>query len=169
MNEQLFVDPNLDLTFTRKVNVDHRSIWRAWTETALLKQWFCPLPWKTVHSEINLQPGGLFQTTMQSPEGHQINNIGCFLEIIPFEKLVWTNAFLPGYRPRFQDSSTPEAKNDFIFAAIIELKDLEDGTQYTATIRHADEISCQKHDGMGFEAGWGMALDQMIHMIQKGI
>jgi len=40
MNEQLFVDPNLDLTFTRKVNVDHRSIWRAWTEPALLKQWF---------------------------------------------------------------------------------------------------------------------------------
>ncbi len=59
----------LDLCFTRVVQVPRAMVWRAWTEPELLKPWFCPLPWKTIDCEIDLRPGGMFRTTMQSPEG----------------------------------------------------------------------------------------------------
>ena len=50
---------------------------------------------------------------------------------------------------------------------IIELADREGGTLYTATVKHADEKGCQTHAAMGFEQGWGVALDQMVAMIQS--
>jgi hypothetical protein len=34
---------------------------------------------------------------------------------------------------------------------------------------HADEVGCKTHAAMGFEGGWGMALDQLVAMIKKGI
>jgi uncharacterized protein YndB with AHSA1/START domain len=49
--------------------------------------------------EIDLRPGGIFRTTMRSPEGEEFPNFGCYLEVIPNEQLIWTNALQPGYRP----------------------------------------------------------------------
>lgn len=168
MNPTYQPHPLLDLSFTRIVDVPRAHIWRAWTESALLMPWFCPLPWKTIDCEIDLRPGGIFRTTMQSPEGQEFPNAGCYLEVVPQEKLVWTNALLPGFRP---SAPTPVGGADdgaFLFTAIVELADHADGTRYTATVVHADEAGCQKHAAMGFEAGWGAALDQLVAMVKKG-
>ena len=130
--------------------------------------WFCPLPWKTIDCEIDLRPGGIFRTTMQSPEGQEFPNSGCYLEVITNEKLVWTNAMLPGYRPVCVPETSDADDLGFMFAAMIELCDHAGGTRYTATVIHADEAGCQKHAAMGFEAGWGMALDQLVARIKNG-
>ena len=57
------------------------------------------MPWKVTECQIDLTPGGQFRTVMQSPEGEAFPHIGCYLEIVPNEKLVWTNALQPGYAP----------------------------------------------------------------------
>ena len=159
----------LDLSFTRVVEVPRALVWRAWTEPELLKPWFCPLPWKTVDCEIDLRPGGIFRTTMQSPEGREFPNLGCYLEVMPNTKLVWTNALLPGFRPSLVTATCGADDEGFMFTAMIELADHHQGTQYTATVMHADEAGSKKHAAMGFEEGWGMALDQLVAMVKKGI
>ncbi len=159
----------LDLSFTRNVDVPKNLVWRAWTEPALLMPWFCPQPWKTVACEIDLRPGGVFSTTMQSPEGQRFANLGCYLEVFPNEKLVWTNALLPGLRPSPSSTTSGDASVDFKFTAMIELADHAGGTRYTATVMHADEAGTKQHAAMGFEQGWGAALDQLVAMIKQGI
>ena len=159
----------LDLSFTRIVNVPRALVWRAWTEPELLKPWFCPLPWKTIDCEIDLRPGGIFRTTMQSPEGVEFPNAGCYLDVVPLERLVWTNALLPGYRPSNPTATCGDIDTEFMFTAMIQLADADQGTRYTATVIHADEAGCKKHAAMGFEGGWGTALDQLVAMIQRGI
>jgi len=159
----------LDLSFTRIVDVPKELIWRAWTEPELLKPWFCPLPWKTIDCEIDLRPGGVFRTTMQSPEGKQYPGTGCYLEVSPNKKLVWTNALLPGFRPSLLTQTCGSDDASFMFTAMIELADHAGGTSYTATVIHVDEAGCRKHAEMGFESGWGAALDQLIAMIKKGL
>lgn len=159
----------LDLSFARTVDVPRSLVWRAWTEPALLKPWFCPLPWKTIDCEIDLRPGGMFRTTMQSPEGKEFPNVGCYLEVLPLTKLVWTNALLPGYRPSVVTETCGSDDASFLFTAMIELADHAQGTRYTATVIHADEAGCKQHAAMGFEGGWGTALDQLVAMIKKGI
>jgi uncharacterized protein YndB with AHSA1/START domain len=162
-------NPLLDLSFTRIVDLPKALIWRAWTEPALLMPWFCPLPWKTIACEIDLRPGGNFHTTMQSPEGQNFQNDGCFLEVIPTTKLVWTNALLPGFRPAAPSPACGDASVDFKFTAMLELADHAGGTRYTATVVHADEAGAKQHAAMGFEGGWGVALDQLVAFVKKGI
>jgi uncharacterized protein YndB with AHSA1/START domain len=104
---------------------------------------------------------------MQSPEGQRISNIGCYLEIDPQKKLIWTNAFSPGFRPKSQINKTIQSGPNFEFTAIIELTDSGNQTRYTATVMHSDHESCQIHANMGFEQGWDKALNQMVEMIQN--
>jgi uncharacterized protein YndB with AHSA1/START domain len=50
---------------------------------------------------------------------------------------------------------------------MIELTDVGGGTCYTATVIHADEAGSKQHAAMGFEQGWGIALDQLVAMTQN--
>ncbi len=158
-------DPKLDLVFDRMVDIPREMIWAAWTTPEHLKHWFTPDPWQTVDCEIDLRPSGIFKTVMLSPEGQEFPNLGCYLEIIPNEKLIWTNALQSGFRPAKLEPI--ENTNAFTFTAILSL--LTDGnrTKYTATVIHSDEASCQQHNDMGFHSGWGTALDQLIAYMKK--
>lgn len=161
-------NPELDLMFERVVDVPRELVWQAWTTPELLTPWFCPLPWKTVACEIDLRPGGLFHTVMQSPEGQTFPSDGCYLEIIKNEKLVWTNALEPGFRPAKQPEASPGHEcAEFLMTATISLEPHANGTKYTAFVQHADAASRAKHEKMGFKEGWGVALDQLVAMINK--
>ena len=151
-------DPMLDLMLERVVDVAPELVWAAWTEPAHLKQWFTPEPWKTVDCEIDLRPGGIFRTVMRSPEGQEFPNAGCYLEIARNEKLVWTNALTPGYRP----AAGVVDCGELIFTAVLSLAPHEAGTKYTAHVMHPDAAGRKKHEEMGFHAGWGKALDQLV-------
>lgn len=159
------------MTFERIVDVPPHLVWRAWTEPELIKQWFCPLPWKTIDAEVDVRPGGIFRTTMQSPEGQAYPNTGCYLETVKNERIVWTNAMLPGFRPAPPNvPCNNDAQTEFMFTAKVEMAPHgENGTRYRATVIHADEKGCQQHAAMGFEAGWGACLDQLVAMVKKGI
>jgi len=156
-------DPKLDLLFERIIDVSPELVWAAWTTPEHLKQWFTPAPWKTVDCEIDLRPGGLFRTVMCSPEGQEFPNIGCYIEIIPNKKLVWTNALKPGYRPVDQLATNA----DFPFTAVISLESHGTETKYTALVIHRNEEDHKKHENMGFQEGWGKALDQLIEHMKK--
>ena len=149
-------DPRLDLVLERVVDVAPELVWAAWTVPTHVKKWFTPAPWKTVDCEIDLRPGGIFRTVMRSPEGQEINNVGCFLEIVPNRKLVWTVALAPGFRPSNPSFDVPS------FTAVITMEPDGKGTKYTALAMHKDEESRNTHDRMGFSEGWGKALDQLV-------
>lgn len=84
-------------------------------------------------------------------------DVGCYLEIIDNERLVWTDALLPGYRPSLQPFVT----------AVIALEARGRGTQYTAIARHADEAIRRRHEEMRFVKGCGTALDQLVAQMKS--
>src|SRR4029077_16993171 len=92
-------DPRFDLLLERVVDVRPELVWAAWTVPEHVKKWFTPAPWQTVDCEIDLRPGGIFRTLMRSPEGQEINNVGCLLEIVPNRRLVWPVALRPASLP----------------------------------------------------------------------
>jgi len=155
-------DPQIDLVLERTVDVPRDLVWRAWTEPEHLVKWFTPAPWKTVDAEIDLRPGGIFRTVMRSPEGQDYPNVGCFLEVVPQERLVWTDALLAGYRP----ASPPDADALVLTAAVL-LEPHGSGTKYTAIAIHRDEAGRKKHEEMGFHEGWGKALDQHVAFAKR--
>jgi uncharacterized protein YndB with AHSA1/START domain len=145
-------DPKLDLVLDRTIDVSPDLVWKAWTQPEHVKQWFAPAPWTITDCEIDLRPGGVFRSVMRSPEGEEFPNAGCYLEVVPNERLVWTDALLPGYRP---------SENPF-FTAVITLEPAGTGTRYTAIAIHRDEAGRKQHEEMGFHEGWGQVLDQLV-------
>ncbi|MBX9841772.1 MAG: SRPBCC family protein [Xanthobacteraceae bacterium] len=150
-------DPRLDLVMTRFTKLPRAILWRCWTEPEHLMPWFCPLPWKTIDCEIDLKPGGIFRATMLSPEGKEFPNTGCYLEVVRHERLVWTDALLPGFRP---------SENPFM-TAILTFEDHPDGTKYVARALHKNDADRKKHEDMGFEQGWGTVFEQLVAYAQK--
>ena len=161
----LMPDPRLDLVLERLVDVPCEWLWSGWTKPQLLKQWFTPAPWQTIDCEIDLRPGGIFRTLMRGPQGEEISNTGCYLEVVPNERLVWTGALQPGYRPRAR-ALAPE--DSFLMTAAILLEARGAATRYTALVLHGDEESRRKHEQMGFHLGWGKALDQLVALARNG-
>lgn len=153
-------DPRTDLLLERTIEVAPELVWRAWTEPQLLMQWWTPRPWKTVACDIDLQPGGIFHTVMQSPEGEKYPYTGCYLEIAKHRRLVWTFLLGPGYRPAVWDHPVP------VFSAVLDLAPDGDGTRYSAMAMHLDQKGRDTHAEMGFAEGWGTCADQMVALVK---
>ena len=77
---------------------------------------------------------------------------GSWLEVVPQERLTFTDAFTEGFVPRA----------DPFMTGFVRLADHADGgTQMVWGARHATEDDMKKHLEMGFEQGWRAAADQL--------
>lgn len=150
-------DPKLDLAIERIIDVPRELVWKAWTMPEHLRHWFTPKPWTVDACEVDLRPGGTFRTLMRSPEGKESLINGCYLEVIPNERLVWTDALLPGFRP---------AAKPFLTGVLLLEPHGRNGTRYTAMAIHSDQETRDAHEKMGFYDGWGAVTDQMIELIK---
>ena len=155
-------DPALDLVLERVIDVPRDLVWRSWTEPERLKRWFCPRPWSVSDCEIDLRPGGRFNTVMRSPEGQDCPNQGCYLEVVPQERLAWTDALSAGYRPSARGYLTGDG--GFYVSCFLALEALGSRTRYSAYAFHSDGAGRRKHLDMGFQQGWSTALDQLVDL-----
>ena len=141
-----------ELVLTRVIDVPREKLWRCWTEPKLMVQWFTPAPWKTIHAETDVRPGGSSYIVMQGPDGTEMPNRGIYLEVIKNEKIVFTDAYTSAWEP----SEKP------FFTGILTFEDAGNGqTRYTARALHWTRENREAHEKMGFHEGWGVATDQM--------
>ncbi len=147
-----------ELVLTRILDVPRDKVWRCWTEPELMKQWFTPRPWSTVHAEVDVRAGGASLVVMRSPEGKEVPNPGLYLEVMPGEKLVFTDAYSSAWEP----SSKP------FMTAVLTFEDAGPGkTKYTARVSHWSEEDTRQHEKMGFYTGWNKAADQLVEVAQQ--
>lgn len=149
--------PN-DLMLVRTLKAPRALLWRCWTEPALLCQWFCPKPWSVTEARLDLRAGGQFFTMMAGPAGERHPNDGIYLEVVPMERLVFTDLMTTGWQP---------VEAGLGFTATVTFRDLPDGgTSYTALAKHRNPADSARHAEMGFEPGWGAATAQLDELAQ---
>ena len=137
------------LALDRALKAPRAAIWRCRTEPALLERWFCPAPWRCAKAEIELRPGGRFRTVMNGTNGEEIDSTGVFLEIVPAERLVFTDAFVKAWEPSPRPFMT------------ITLADAPGETRYPARAAHWSEEDRKAHEATGFREGCGKCADQL--------
>ncbi len=150
-------DTNRDLVLTRLIDAPREKLFRAWTEPALLTQWFAPKPWSTPRAELDLRVGGKSTIVMADENGTEYPNTGQYLEIVPNEKLVFTDAFVGDWEP----SAKP------FIAVILTFTDEGGKTRYTATARHWTVEDRKAHEQMGFHEGWGLCANQLEALVAR--
>lgn len=74
----------------------------------------------------------------------------------------------PGFRPAKAPEQSPGHEcAEFFMTASLVLEATPSGTKYTAYVLHADAASKQRHEAMGFQAGWSAVLDQLVAVIKQ--
>jgi uncharacterized protein YndB with AHSA1/START domain len=150
-------DQTHELRLTRLVDAPRHALWRCWTEPDLIKQWFTPRPWTTPVVETDVRVGGASYMLFRGPNGEEFPNRGVYLEVVPDEKLVFTDAYTSAWEP----SAKP------FMTGIITFADEGGKTRYTAVVRHWTAEDKVSHEQMGFHDGWGKATDQLEAVAAK--
>ena len=144
-------DPALDLVLQRNLNAPRGLIWRCWTTPEHLVNWFVPKPHKVTACHLDVRVGGACNTTFDL-DGNIMENKGVYLEVVPEERLVFTDTYTEGWKPAAEPFMT----------AILTFQDLGDGrTRYTAVARHRTPENAKAHADMGFHDGWGTVATQL--------
>ena len=150
-----------DLVLEKVLDAPRALVWKAWTTPELLRSWWAPKPYQTPECEMELRPGGRFYTRMTGPDGFDATGTGCFLEVVEGERIVWTNALLPGFRP----AEGIEDCGGFPFTAVLTFEDEGNGrTRYRAVALHRNAADRETHEKMGFHEGWGRCADQLAEV-----
>ena len=82
----------------RRFDRARERVFRAWTDPAVLKHWWCPQGWVPAEIEMDLRVGGPYRIGMRRRSGGApVYVCGSFLEVKSPEKLSytwqWENAF----------------------------------------------------------------------------
>lgn len=159
MSTPIPVSPSDDheLVFARLLEASPERLFRCWTEPGLIKRWFTPPPWETIHAEVDLRPGGSSLVVMRGPDGTETPAPGVYLEVVTNERLVFTDAFAEAWRP---------SSRAFMVGTITFEAEGERRTRYTARVRHWTAEATAEHEAMGFHPGWGVATDQLEALAQ---
>jgi len=159
MSKAFEINPKTDFVLERFIDAPRHLIWEALTKPEHLKEWYMPKSWGVVaNCELDVRPGGMFSIDIATAEGQEFPNLGCFLEVIPMERLSWTSMLFPGYRPAVFD--------DIPITAIVTMETVGTGTRYVFTALHRDEADFEKNKESGWQQGTEIALDQFAaHVI----
>ena len=141
-----------DLVLSRIIDAPREKVYAAYTTPAKVAQWWAPRPWTASVLKMDLRPGGVSHIVMEGPNGERFDQPGVFLEVIPNEKVVWTDAYSKAWEPREKSFMT----------AVITFEDAGVGkTKYTARVFHPTVADREQHEKMGFHPGWGICADQL--------
>lgn len=145
------LDPALDLVLTREINAPREVLYRCWTTPEHLVHWFVPKPHRVTACTLDVRAGGVCNTTFDV-DGAIMENRGVYLEVVPNEKIVFTDTYTAGWKPAAEPFMT----------AIVTFEDMGGGrTRYTAIARHRSVEAAKTHSDMGFIDGWGTVADQL--------
>ena len=160
MSKPFTINPKLDLVFERFIDAPTRLVWEALTKPEHVKEWYMPRQWgRVVRAEMDLQPGGIFSIDTAVGDGPETPNVGCFLDVVPLQRLVWTSMLFPGYRPAVFD--------DVPITAIMAVESVGTGTRYVFTALHRDEADFAKNKESGWQQGTEIALDQLVAHVKS--
>jgi uncharacterized protein YndB with AHSA1/START domain len=160
MSKHFAINPQLDLVLERFIDAPKHLVWAALTKPEHLKEWYMPKTWgRVARAEMDVRPGGIFSIDIAGPDGKDFPNLGCFLDVIPMERLVWTSMLFPGYRPAVFD--------DIPITAIVTMETVGSGTRYVFTALHRDEADFEKNKASGWQQGTEIALDQLVAHVKS--
>jgi uncharacterized protein YndB with AHSA1/START domain len=146
-----------ELVMVRVFHAPREAVWRAWTEPERFMRWWGPKEFTAPACTIDLRVGGKYLACMRSPEGQDYWSTGVYREIVPEEKIVYTDHFaddkgnvVPPSHYGMGGQWAPELTVMVMFR--------EDGKRTVMTLRHAGLPPEMLAD---CEAGWSGSFDKL--------
>ncbi|SFJ13220.1 Uncharacterized conserved protein YndB, AHSA1/START domain [Paenibacillus sp. UNC496MF] len=94
-NQRTIAAGENELVEVRVIDAPRETVFRAWTDPALLARWWGPRGFTNTFSAFDLRPGGTWEFVMHGPNGTDYPNTNVFVEIAPPERIVLKHVKAP--------------------------------------------------------------------------
>jgi uncharacterized protein YndB with AHSA1/START domain len=138
-----------EIEFIRTFARPRHLLFEAWTKPEHLRQWYGCEGSSLTLCEVDLRPGGQWRRVMSMPDGSQHPFHGVFREIVPNERLVYTECY------EMPNIGSPEWLTTVLFEEIDGL------TKLTHLILHNSREVRDGHLQAGMEAGTIQTLNRL--------
>ncbi|MBI3451341.1 MAG: SRPBCC domain-containing protein [Rhodospirillales bacterium] len=78
------------LSLTRRFDAPRETVFRAFTDAKMLRQWWGPKGFTCPRADIDMRPGGAYRIEMCAPSGEIKILAGVYREVSPPARLVYT-------------------------------------------------------------------------------
>jgi uncharacterized protein YndB with AHSA1/START domain len=153
-----------DVLIVRVLDAPRELVWKAWTDAEHFKSWWGPKDYTCPYCEIDLRVGGKYLNCMRSPSGREYWSTGVYREIIPMERLVFTDCFADE-KGNVVHASHYGLSPDFPLEMLVTVT-LEDQDGRTKmTLEHIGLPAGS--EGEGAEQGWSESFDKLAETFEE--
>jgi len=148
---------NKKIFVVRDFDAPPEEVWKAWTESELLDQWWAPKPWKTVTISMDFRVGGTWLYYMQGPDGSRHYSRADYKSVTPNKSYESLDAFCDD-----KGNVNEEFGRGLWW---VQFNETEVGTRVTVEITLQSVEVLEKFIEMGFKEGFTMAhsnLDELL-------
>jgi uncharacterized protein YndB with AHSA1/START domain len=141
------------ILITREFDAPRRLVYKAWTTPELIKRWWGGDRGVVTLAEVDLRVGGMWRYVMTAHGEFEVAFHGEYREIVPNERIVFTEVF----------EGMPDAE------AVDTATFTEAGGRTTLTIlvQHQRKEHRDAHIDSGMEGGMNEAFDHLEHVAQS--
>jgi uncharacterized protein YndB with AHSA1/START domain len=146
-----------EITITREFDAPRSLVFKAWTDAKELAQWWGPKGFTNPVCELDVRVGGAIRIHMRSPDGSVYPMRGEFREIVPPERLVFTNIAV-------------DAADQPIIEGLTTVTFIEHGGKTTMILHTRGRAVVDYAAGylQGMEQGWTGSIDKLEILLARG-
>ena len=133
----------------RVLDAPRDLVWRAWTDPKHMAQWFGPRGF-TATCELDVRVGSAMRIVMHGPDGNDYPMKGVFGEVVPPERLVFSNIATDNDGNHLLEGETT-----------VILEEQGGNTRLTLKTYAKGMVPMAQQMLAGMEAGWSQSLDKL--------
>ncbi len=150
---------------TKKINAPVTTVFHAWKDADMIKQWWAPDGYSCSFADINFHVGEKYLLEMQSEDGREIWSTGIYTEIDPYRTLVFSS-FSATSKDKITrlalelDEPSSKVNTEFV---TVEFEDLEENLT-KLTLCH-EGIPAESQDDRA--KSWSSTLDKLKSFVER--
>ena len=148
-----------ELIITRIFDAPRLLVWKAWTEPEHFIRWWGPKNFSSPFCGIDLRVGGRYLTSMRSPECQEFWTTGVYREIVPMERIVYTDSFADNKGNVVPASHYGMPGDDWPLEMLVTVMFEEFGGKTKMILRHSGIPSGEMREQTG--TGWNESFDKL--------
>jgi uncharacterized protein YndB with AHSA1/START domain len=143
------------MTLTRVFDAPGELVWRAWTDPKHLAQWFGPKQFTSSVPQLDVRIGGALRIVMRGPDGNDYPMKGTFLEVVPSERLVFSNIAVDKDGNHLLEGETT-----------VTLSEQDGETKLTLRTYAKGLVPIAPQMLAGMEAGWSQSFEKLQELVE---
>ncbi len=143
-------------TLTRVFDAPRALVWQAWTDPKMMAQWFGPRGFTSSVPELEVRVGGTLRIVMHGPDGNDYPMKGVFREVVPPERLTFSNIAIDNAGKHLLEGETS-----------VTLVEQSGKTTMTLKTHAVGRAAIAKQMLSGMNAGWTQSLDKLEELVAR--